>query len=59
MIIEIIVFFAGVIAGVLITLNNTRRLRAVAEKLEAETKELRRKVVAKKSKGRNTPPIVD
>jgi hypothetical protein len=56
MIIEILVFFAGVIAGVLITLNNTRRLRAVAKKLEAEAKGARRKIYTKKSKG---PPIVD
>ena len=59
MIIEILVFFAGVIVGALITLNNTRRIRTVAKKLEAETKELRRKIVAKKSKGRKKPPIVD
>ncbi len=59
MIIEILVFISGVIVGALITLNNSRRVRAVAEKLEAETKELRRKIVAKKSKGRKSPPIVD
>jgi hypothetical protein len=59
MIIEILLFISGVIVGALITLNNSRRVRAVAEKLEAETNKLRRNIVAKKSKGRKSPPIVD
>jgi len=71
MIIDILIFIAGVIGGALITLNNTRKVRAIANKLEEEAQELREKVEkevksrrkrptkknAKKS-ARTTPPRV-
>lgn len=44
MIIDILIFIAGVIGGALITLNNTRKVRAIANKLEEEAQELREKV---------------
>jgi len=54
MIIEILIFIAGVIGGVLITLNNTRKVRAIANKLEEEAEELRVKV-QKEVKSRRKP----
>jgi len=54
MIIEILIFIAGVIGGVLITLNNTRKVRAIANKLEEEAQELRVKV-QKEVKSRRKP----
>jgi len=54
MIIEILIFIAGVIGGVLITLNNTRKVRAIANKLEEEAQELREKV-EKQVKSRRKP----
>jgi|TARA_R110000782_G_scaffold40342_1_gene93146 beta-lactam-binding protein with PASTA domain len=57
MIIDILIFIAGVIAGVLITLNNTRKVRAVANKLEEEAQELRVKVEREvKNRRRKQPP---
>lgn len=44
MIIDILIFIAGAIGGALITLNNTRKVRAIANKLEEEAQELREKV---------------
>ncbi len=56
MIIEILIFIAGVIGGVLITLNNTRKVRAIANKLEEEAQELREKV-EKEVKSRRKKPV--
>ena len=56
MIIEILIFIAGVIGGVLITLNNTRKVRAIANKLEEEAEELRVKV-QKEIKSRRKKPV--
>lgn len=56
MIIEILIFIAGVIGGVLITLNNTRKVRAIANKLEEEAQELRVKV-EKEVKSRRKKPV--
>tara|TARA_R110000822_G_scaffold305753_1_gene431651 strand:+ start:139 stop:351 length:213 start_codon:yes stop_codon:yes gene_type:complete len=55
MIIDILIFIAGVIGGVLITLNNTNKVRAIAKKLEQEAQELREKV-EKEVKNRRTRP---
>lgn len=49
MITTIISFIAGAITGVLITLNNTRKLRNAVTTLETEAQELREKVEAKVS----------
>lgn len=49
MITTIISFIAGAITGVLITLNNTRKLRNAVNTLETEAQELREKVEAKVS----------
>jgi len=54
MIIDILIFIAGVIGGALITLNNTRKVRAIANKLEEEAQELREKV-EKEVKSRRKP----
>ena len=56
MIIEILIFIAGVIGGALITLNNTRKVRAIADKLEEEAEELRQKV-EKEVKSRRKKPV--
>ena len=56
MIIDILIFIAGVIGGVLITLNNTRKVRAIANKLEEEAQELRVKV-EKEVKNRRKKPV--
>ena len=56
MIIDILIFIAGVIGGVLITLNNTRKVRAIANKLEEEAQELRVKV-EKEVKNRRKRPV--
>jgi hypothetical protein len=56
MIIEILIFIGGVIGGVLITLNNTRKVRAIANKLEEEAEELRVKV-QKEIKSRRKKPV--
>jgi len=56
MIIEILIFIAGVIGGALITLNNTRKVRAIANKLEEEAEELRQKV-EKEVKSRRKKPV--
>ena len=56
MIIDILIFIAGVIGGVLITLNNTRKVRAIANKLEEEAQELREKV-EKEVKNRRKKPV--
>ena len=56
MIIDILIFIAGVIGGVLITLNNTRKVRAVANKLEEEAQELRVKV-EREVKNRRKKPV--
>jgi len=56
MIIEILIFIAGVIGGALITLNNTRKVRAIADKLEEEAEELREKV-EKEVKSRRKKPV--
>ena len=57
MIIDILIFIAGVIGGVLITLNNTNKVRAIAvfNALEREAQELREKV-EKEVKNRRTRP---
>ena len=52
MITTIISFIAGAITGVLITLNNTRKLRNAVNTLETEAQELREKVEAKVSQTR-------
>lgn len=52
MITTIISFIAGAITGVLITLNNTRKLRNAVTTLETEAQELREKVEAKVSQTR-------
>ena len=58
MIIDILIFIAGVIGGVLITLNNTRKVRAIANKLEEEAQELRVKVEREvKNRRRKQPPV--
>jgi hypothetical protein len=49
MITTIISFIAGAITGVLITLNNTRKLRNAVTTLETEAQELREKVESKVS----------
>lgn len=56
MIIEILIFIAGVIGGAMITLNNTRKVRAIANKLEEEAEELRQKV-EKEVKSRRKRPV--
>jgi len=56
MIIDILIFIAGVIGGVLITLNNTRKVRAIANKLEEEAQELRVKV-EREVKNRRARPV--
>tara|TARA_R100001460_G_scaffold55711_2_gene95186 strand:+ start:396 stop:608 length:213 start_codon:yes stop_codon:yes gene_type:complete len=56
MITEILIFIAGVIGGALITLNNTRKVRAIADKLEEEAEELRQKV-EKEVKSRRKKPV--
>tara|TARA_R110000765_G_scaffold63966_3_gene124436 strand:- start:1293 stop:1505 length:213 start_codon:yes stop_codon:yes gene_type:complete len=56
MIIDILIFIAGVIGGVLITLNNTRKVRAIANKLEEEAQELRVKV-EREVKNRRKKPV--
>ena len=56
MIIDILIFIAGVIGGVLITLTNTRKVRAIANKLEEEAQELREKV-EKEVKSRRKKPV--
>jgi len=56
MITEILIFIAGVIGGALITLNNTRKVRAIANKLEEEAEELRQKV-EKEVKSRRKKPV--
>ena len=56
MIIEILIFIAGVIGGAMITLNNTRKVRAIANKLEEEAEELRQKV-EKELKSRRKRPV--
>jgi hypothetical protein len=53
MITTIISFIAGAITGVLITLNNTRKLRNAVNTLETEAQELREKVEAKVSQTKN------
>ena len=55
MIIDILIFIAGVIGGVLITLNNTRKVRAIANKLEEEAQELRVKVEREVKNRRKKP----
>tara|TARA_R110000772_G_scaffold60742_2_gene137078 strand:- start:2904 stop:3083 length:180 start_codon:yes stop_codon:yes gene_type:complete len=44
MITTILTFIAGSIAGILVTLNNTRKLRSAVDTLETEAQELREKV---------------
>jgi hypothetical protein len=44
MITTILTFIAGGITGVLVTLNNTRKLRNAVNTLETEAQELREKV---------------
>tara|TARA_R110000744_G_scaffold88399_4_gene172290 strand:- start:5521 stop:5733 length:213 start_codon:yes stop_codon:yes gene_type:complete len=56
MIIDILIFIAGVIGGVLITLNNTRKVRAIANKLEEEAQGLRVKV-EREVKNRRKKPV--
>jgi len=56
MIIDILIFIAGAIGGALITLNNTRKVRAIANKLEEEAEELRQKV-EKELKSRRKRPV--
>jgi uncharacterized membrane protein YebE (DUF533 family) len=53
MITTIISFIAGAITGVLVTLNNTRKLRNAVTTLETEAQELREKVEAKVSQTKN------
>lgn len=47
-----LLFIAGLVVGALITLNNTRKVKAICEKLEEEASELRDKV-------KNRQPRVD
>jgi hypothetical protein len=53
MITTILTFIAGSIAGILVTLNNTRKLRSAVTTLETEAQELREKVEAKVSQTKN------